>query len=68
MKMGGLGIRDVGCFNQTLLAKQAWRLLMDPNSLVAKVLRGKYCWGKEFLDCKAKSGCSWGWRSLMWGA
>lgn len=62
-----MGIRDIGCFNQALLAKQARRLIKEPDSLFARVLIGKYCWGKIFLDCTPKSGCSWGWRSILWG-
>lgn len=27
---GGLGIMDLGLFNQTLLSKQGWRLLTQP--------------------------------------
>ncbi|XP_058192210.1 uncharacterized protein LOC131309618 [Rhododendron vialii] len=37
---GGLGLRDLGCLNQALLAKLAWRLLKNPNSLLSKVLVG----------------------------
>lgn len=67
MHKDGLGLRDLGCFNQVLLAKMAWRLIRDPDSLVAKVLLGKYSWGKSLWDCHPKPGCSWGWRSIMWG-
>lgn len=67
MYKGGLGLRELGCFNQALLAKMAWRLIEDPNSLVAKVLLGKYCWGRSLWECSPKPGCSWGWRSIMWG-
>lgn len=64
---GGLGIRDLGCLNQALLAKVAWRWHNNADSPLAKVLLGKYCNKEGFLSVKAKSGCSWGWRSILWG-
>jgi len=40
--IGGLWFRDLIMFNKALLAKQGWKLLQNPNSLIAQVLKAKY--------------------------
>jgi hypothetical protein len=39
---GGMGFRDLGCFNKALLAKQIWRLWKTPDSLIARIMKAKY--------------------------
>lgn len=40
--VGGIGFRDLEWFNMALLAKQGWKLIQNPESLVTKVMRDKY--------------------------
>ena len=47
---GGLDFRDIECFNQALLAKQGWRLVQQPNSLVGKIIKEKYYPHGTFLQ------------------
>lgn len=64
---GGLGIRDVGALNKSLLARQCWRMYKKPNLLVSRVFRGKY--GNDPLSMgyegKMPRNCSWSARSLI---
>jgi hypothetical protein len=46
---GGMGFRDLETFNLALLAKQGWRLLQNPDSLVAKIFKEKYYSHGNFL-------------------
>ncbi|KAF7834570.1 hypothetical protein G2W53_009429 [Senna tora] len=41
-KEGGLGFRQMATMNEALLAKQAWRILSMPHSLVSRTFLGKY--------------------------
>ncbi|XP_071681896.1 uncharacterized protein [Lolium perenne] len=50
---GGLGFRDFRLFNQAMLARQAWRLMTQPDSLCARVLKAKYYPRGELRDTRA---------------
>ncbi|KAK8443977.1 hypothetical protein SEVIR_9G060701v4 [Setaria viridis] len=50
-KKGGLGYRDLHLFNLAMLARQGWRLLMNPDSLCAQVLLAKYFENGKLLLC-----------------
>lgn len=65
--MGGLGFRDLHCFNQALLAKQAWRLCQCDSSLLYKTLHARYYKHSEFLDARRGYDPSFTWRSV-WGS
>ena len=64
---GGMGFRDLQSFNLALLAKQVWRLLREPESLCARVLRARYFPDGRLLNAKIKSGSSYTWQSIIAG-
>lgn len=55
-KDGGLGFMDIQCF--TMLAKLSWRLIQEPNCLLGRVLKGKYCSDKSFMECSVPNSAS----------
>jgi hypothetical protein len=64
---GGLGYRDLENFNSALLAKQGWRFLQNPQSLVARIFKEKYFPGCSFMDSVLGNRPSYAWRSI-WNA
>jgi len=66
-KKGGMGYRDLHLFNLAKLARQDWRLIMNPESLCAQVLRAKYYPKGNLFDVKEKPRISNSWRGLLRG-
>ncbi|CAL1411430.1 unnamed protein product [Linum trigynum] len=64
---GGMGFRRFEQFNQALLAKIGWQILSEPDSLLAKVYKGKYFPNGTFLSATARSRPSWGWQGVLYG-
>ena len=64
---GGLGFRDPEAFNQALLAKQAWRILLYPASLCARVLKARYFPDNSIMSATCPSGGSFTFRSILHG-
>jgi hypothetical protein len=50
-----------------MLARQGWRLLLDPDSLCAQVLKAKYYPDGNLLSAIEKPGISYSWRSIVRG-
>uniref|UniRef100_A0A803Q6D5 Uncharacterized protein n=1 Tax=Cannabis sativa TaxID=3483 RepID=A0A803Q6D5_CANSA len=64
---GGMGFRHLHDFNLAMLAKQDWRLLCNPNSLVGRLFKAKYFPNSNFLSAYLGYNPSFVWRSI-WGA
>lgn len=66
-ELSGLNFRDLEIFNQALLAKQAWRVLVSPGSTVARVLKGRYFPTMDLLKAEVRSSSSYFWKGFVWG-
>ncbi|XP_026451665.1 uncharacterized protein LOC113351989 [Papaver somniferum] len=61
---GGLGFRKAELNNLAMLARNAWRILENPDCLLATVFKAKYFPRTDFLNAKCTCKCSWTWKCL----
>ncbi|XP_060964189.1 uncharacterized protein LOC133033466 [Cannabis sativa] len=62
---GGMGFRNLRDFNLSLLSKQGWRLLSQPDSLVSRIFKARYYRSGSFLSADLGCNPSFVWRSIM---
>ena len=61
----GMGFRNLKAFNLALLAKQAWRILSNPSTLVARILKAKYFPFSDIFHAELGNSPSFTWRSIF---
>jgi hypothetical protein len=64
---GGMGFRDSALFNQALLARQAWRLVQNPRSLAARLMKAIYYPRGNIIDTVFRSEASPVWHDIEHG-
>jgi hypothetical protein len=64
---GGLWFRDMHSFNIATLAKQGWRILQNPDSQCASILKAKYFWDTNCLKAQPKRRSSYMQRCILKG-
>jgi hypothetical protein len=66
-EFGGVGFRDMKILNQAMLARQCWRIVSNPNSLCARLLKSIYYPNGDFLDTVFRQDASPSWRGIEHG-
>ena len=61
-----LGFKDLRTFNQALVVKQGWWITQYSDSLMPRLIRGKYFPSSSFFQAKIRSKPFYFWRSLLW--
>ena len=64
---GGMGFRDLALFNDLLLAKQAWRLINNKDTLFYKIFKARFFPHCSFMEAKESTTRSYAWKSILKG-
>ena len=65
--IGGMGFQDLALFNDSLLAKQAWRLLNEKTSLFYKVFKARFFPNSSIMEVANSRLGSYAWKSILKG-
>ena len=65
---GGMGFKDLTTFNEAMLAKLAWQLLNDENSLFCRVFKARFFPRGSILKAKDSPSASYAWNVIAKGA
>ena len=61
---GGLGFRNLHCFNLAMLGNHGWHFLTGPDALVSRILKAKYFPRGGFVEAEVGNNPSFIWRSI----
>jgi len=62
--VGGMSFKNLPTFNLAMLRKQGWRLITNPDSLVARLYKAKYYHRCNFFESTLGHKPSFVWRSI----
>ena len=60
-----MGFRNIRDFNLALLGEQAWRLMMEPQSFISRLLEARYFSSGSFEEAGIMSNPSFVWHSII---
>ena len=64
---GEMGFKDLDLFNDALLAKQAWRLFHNKESLFHRFFKSNFFPNCTIMEASESCSCSYAWRSILKG-
>lgn len=62
---GGMGFKNLYAYNLSMLAKQAWRLISNPHSLIARLFKACYHPTCSFWEADMGDYPSFSWKSIL---
>ena len=63
--VGRMGFRDLAMFSDSLLAKQAWRILHNKISLFYKVFKARFFLNTTIMEALDLRMGSYAWKSIL---